>query len=40
MKRLQKSYDFPSQVNDGPAITRQQMELESCSNPRISLCVL
>jgi len=31
--KLQKRHNFPSQGKIVPATTRQQIELESCSNP-------
>jgi len=40
MKKLQKMYNFPSQVKFWPATTRQQIELESWSNPRKTRGVL
>ena len=32
-KKLHPRYDVPSQDKFWPAITQQQIELESCSNP-------
>jgi len=33
MKKLRKRYDLPYQGKFWSAITQQQIELESCSNP-------
>jgi len=39
-KKVTKRYDLIYQVKFSPAVTRQQIELESCSNPRKTRDVL